>query len=119
MSHTVTIKIQVRDLTALQAACRRLSLDAPVEGKHELFEGEVQGHAVRLKDWSYPVVFDLKTGKGYYDNYNGRWGKQDHVDKLMQTYAVELAKAQLRRKGYSPVEQVRADGSIIVTATAA
>ena len=66
MSHTVTIKIEVRDLTALQAACRRLNLPAPVEGKHELFEGEVQGHAVSLKDWSYPVVFDLKTGKGYY-----------------------------------------------------
>lgn len=76
MSHTVTIKSEVRDAAAVRAACERLKLAAPVQGKHELFAGEVEGLAVNLPDWMYPVVADLPTGKLQFDNFNGRWKAQ-------------------------------------------
>ena len=74
LSHTVTIKTEVRDAAAVRAACQRLTLPAPVQGKHELFSGEVEGLAVKLPDWNYPVVCDLATGQVKFDNYKGRWG---------------------------------------------
>lgn len=118
MSHTVTISVQVRDLPALIAACRRLSLEAPIPGEHELFAEKIRGYAVRLKDWDYPVVFNLEEGKAAYDNYNGDWGNQKELDNLLQGYGVELAKSTMRRKGWSPIETLRPDGSVLLTATA-
>jgi len=117
MSHIVTIKVQVKDATALAAACRRLGLGAPVEGDHRVFGQQVQGHGVTLPGWSYPVVFNLVTGEGKFDNYNGAWGDQSHLDGLLQAYGVELAKTMLRKKGFSPRESLRSDGSIQVTCT--
>ena len=115
MSHIVTITIEVRDLAALSAACRRLNLPAPVQGTHDVFGQIVEGHGVQLPDWDYLVVFNLGTGKGVYDNYGGKWGKQEHLDSFMQAYGVEKTKLELRRKGYRPTEQTRADGSIVVS----
>ena len=57
MSHLVTIKTQVRDANAVRAACRRLSLAEPVQGMTKLFSGDVEGLAVQLPDWIYPVVY--------------------------------------------------------------
>ena len=51
MSHIVTIKTEVRDATAVRAACQRLGLPVPVQGKTRLFSGEVEGLAVQLPDW--------------------------------------------------------------------
>ncbi len=50
-----------------------------------------------------------------YDNYNGRWGDQQHLDFFLQIYAVEKAKLEARKQGYSAIEQPLADGSIKVT----
>ena len=55
MSHIVTLKTEVRDAAAVRAACQRLNLPAPVQGKVRLFSGEVEGLAVQLPDWTYPV----------------------------------------------------------------
>jgi hypothetical protein len=118
MSHIVTISIKVKDEGALRAACGRLGLGMPVLGHHDVFGKQIHGHGVQLKDWRYKVVFDLRAGTGVYDNYEGSWGKQAELDKLMQMYGVELAKKTMRAKGYNPVEQVRADGSIAVTCAA-
>ena len=46
MSHIVTIKTEVRDAAAVRAACIRLGLPAPVQGKAKLFSGEVEGLAI-------------------------------------------------------------------------
>ena len=45
MSHIVTIKTEVRDAAAVRAACKRLGLAEPTEGKTRLFSGEVSGLA--------------------------------------------------------------------------
>ncbi len=115
MSHIVTIETEVRDAPAVQAACRRLDLSEPVQGKVRLFSGDVTGLVVKLPDWQYPVVCDLNTGQVRFDNYEGRWGDQKHLDRLLQAYAVEKAKIEARKKGYTVTEQTRSDGAIKLT----
>jgi hypothetical protein len=61
------------------------------------------------------VVVDTATGSVNYDNYGGEWGRQEHLDRLLQAYAVERAKLEARRKGYAVTEQPLADGSIRLT----
>jgi hypothetical protein len=115
LSHIVTIETQVKDGTAVQAACRRLGLAAPEQGRAQLFSGEVTGLAVRLPDWHYPVVIDTASGQVQYDNFEGRWGEQKHLDAFLQMYAVEKAKIEARRRGHVCTEQRLADGSIKLT----
>ena len=115
MSHIVTIKTEVRDAVAVRAACHRLSLAEPTQGRTKLFSGEVDGLAVHLPEWSYPVVCELTTGQLHYDNFNGRWGDQKHLDRFLQAYAVEKAKLEARSKGHSVTEQSLSNGSIKLT----
>ena len=115
MSHTVTIKTEIRDAAAVRAACHRLNLSMPVQGKVELFSGEVEGLAVHLPDWYYPVVADLNTGQVKFDNYGGNWGEQKHLDSFLQAYACEKAKIEARKRGHQCTEQTLADGSIKLT----
>ena len=115
MSHTVTIKTEIRDATAVRAACQRLSLPEPVPGKHTLYSGAVEGLAVRLPGWKYPAVADLATGQVHFDNFRGQWGDQKHLDKFLQAYAVERCRIEARRKGHGITEQLLADGSIKLT----
>ena len=91
MSHVVEIKTEVRDATAVSHACRRLALPQPLQGTHRLFSSQVTGLGVQLPDWRYPAVCQLDTGEIRYDNYGGRWGEQQHLDRFLQAYAVERA----------------------------
>jgi hypothetical protein len=115
MSHIVTITTEVRDAAAVRTACQRLNLPEPVQGEVELFSGKASGLAVKLPDWQYPVVCNVTTGTVRYDNFNGRWGNQEHLDALLQAYAVEKAKIESRLRGHSVTEQTLADGSIKLT----
>lgn len=114
MSHVVEIKTQVKDIAAVQAACRRLKLPEPQQRTVTLFSAEVTGLAVELPGWQYPVVCNTATGELKYDNYNGRWGQQAHLDQFLQASAVEKAKIEARRQGHSVSEQLLTDGSIRV-----
>ena len=114
MSHIVTLRTEVRDAEAVRAACRRLGLDQPVQGTARLFEGEASGLLVKLPGWTYPAIVDIATGQINYDNYGGSWGSQEHLDRFLQSYAVEKAKLEARRKGYAVSEQALQDGSILV-----
>ena len=104
MSHIVEIQTQIKDAAATWSACQRLNLPAPVQGKHELFSGEVEGLAVQLPDWRFPVVADLASGQIKFDNYKGEWGDQKHLDSFLQAYAVEKCRIEARRKGHSVTE---------------
>ena len=118
MSHIVTIAAEVRDPTAVAAACRRLELSAPVVGTVTLFEGTAEGLLVRLPGWLYPVVADLATGSLRYDNYGGSWGDPAQLDRLLQAYSVEKARIEALKHGHSVSEQTLADGSIKVVISA-
>lgn len=119
MSHVVTIQTQVRDPVAVAAACSRLGLAAPIRGVTKLFSQSVEGLAVQLPGWRYPVVCDVAVGQLRYDNFSGSWGKQLELDRFLQSYAVEVAKLEARRKGHSVTEQALADGSIKLTISVA
>ncbi len=115
MSHIVTIQTQVRDPAAIAAACERLKLPQPVQGTFRLFTTEATGLGVELPGWRFPVVCQTDTGELKYDNFSGRWGDPRHLDGWIQSYAVEKAKLEARRKGHTVTEQPLADGSIKLT----
>ena len=114
MSHVVTIRTQVRDPLAIQTACSRLKLSAPVYGPAKLFASEKIGWAIRLTGWNYPAVCNTNTGEVDFDNYGGKWGEQQELDLFLQAYAVEKAKLEARKAGHSATEHLLADGSIRV-----
>ena len=108
MSHIVTIRTEVRDREAVSRTCRRLELPEPVEGEAKVFTTQKRGLLVRLKDWEFPVVCDLASGKVEYDNYEGHWGDTDRLMTFFQIYAVEMATLEARNRGHSVFEQPRA-----------
>lgn len=112
MSHIVTIETQIKDVTALRAACQRLGLPEPTWETTRLFSGEATGYCVRLPDWRYAVVCDVEGGQILYDNFSGRWGNQRELDRLLQGYAVEKTRLEAHRQGHTITEQQLADGSI-------
>lgn len=114
MSHIVTITTKVHDPVAVTAACHRLGLAAPVQGTASLYNDEATGLIVHLPGWEYPVVIDTQTGTAQFDNFGGRWGEQQHLDRFLQAYAVEKAKLEARKKGYQVSEQALQGGNIKV-----
>ena len=117
MSHIVTIQTKVHDPAAVQAACQRLGLPEAAEGTARLYSGEATGLLVRLPGWLYPVVADTATGALRFDNYGGAWGSQEQLNKFMQSYALEKARLEARRRGHTVVEQPLPDGSVRLTIT--
>ncbi len=73
------------------------------------------GLGIKLPGWNYPVVCDLSTGQVQFDNFNGRWGAQQELDRFLQAYACERALIEARKKGYSVTEQLLQNGSIKLT----
>jgi hypothetical protein len=114
MSHTVTIETQVRDASAVEAACRRLGHASPLQGEHKLYSGRHTGLAVQLPDWQYPIVCDLTSGKVNYDNFDGLWGEQAQLERFLQAYLVEKTRLEARKKWHTAVEQALPNGYIAV-----
>ena len=112
MSHIVSIEARVHDPAATNAACQRLGLAQPVQGTARLYSGEASGLLLQLPGWQFPAVIDPASGIVKYDNYEGAWGDQAHLDRFLQAYAVEMAKLEARKKGYQVSEQAMQDGSI-------
>jgi len=117
MSHVVTIATQITSRSALESACSKLGLAAPVDGVARLYSGATaRGTLVNLPDWTYPVVLDLATGTGRYDNYGGIWGKQAELDRLNQRYSAEVLYEQAYAQGHRVLgEEVGVDGELLLT----
>lgn len=99
-------------MAAIAAACQRLNLPEPITGKTSLFSGDVEGVAIQLLNWVYPLVCDPAKGDLKFDNFEGRWGDQKELDRFLQMYAVEKARIEVRRAGNTVTETQLADGSI-------
>lgn len=115
MSHIVEIKTEIRDEAAVKAACVRLQLPTPEHKTVRLFSATATGLCIQLPGWSYPVAANLATGQLQYDNYQGHWGEQKHLNSFLQAYAVEKARIEARKKGHAVSETRLQDGSIRVT----
>lgn len=117
MSHIVQIKTEVKDASAVEAACKRLGLEAPTTGTFQVYAVQRTGLGVKLPGWDYPVVCNLESGAVDFDNYNGSWGAQAELDKFLQAYAVEKAIFEAQKGGYSVYEEKLDDGSIKLSLT--
>lgn len=127
MSHMTTISIEVRDLEALEQACRRLGLTL-VRGKnkarfynHNTAECD---HVIEVPASAHDIGV-VKEADGTYrlqTDFYGMEGERvkklcgDDLSKLMQAYGVEKSKVEARRKGFSCFEEVMQDGTIRVKA---
>jgi hypothetical protein len=115
LSHIVSIQTQVRDPTAVAAACQRLGLPPPVRRRVQLFSEMAEGLAVELPGWHYPLVCEIASGNLKFDNYGGEWGDQKELNRFLQAYAVEKARIEAHRQGHTVTEQPLTDGSIKLT----
>lgn len=118
MSHVVQVRnIQCTDESALRTACDHLGLKVKDRANHKLYGSQMAvGLAIELPGWQHPVVIDTQTGECRYDNFNGSWGAQEQLDKLIQRYAVEAARNDATARGLGCVEEALEDGSIKLTA---
>ena len=118
MSHVVEVELQVKftDRKTLDAACKRLSLAAPEHKLVQLYSEKVEGLAVELPGWRYPIVVDLEKEKVKYDNFNGRWGQIEELTKLEQAYQAEyILKTARNSCMFSSIEEIpQTDGSILL-----
>lgn len=114
MSHVTTVQVEFKDLEALEAAARKLG--APFERQETVrfMDGNtVTGPTVRLDGWRYPVV--LAGTKLHMDTYGGHWGNPVELERLKQTYAVEVTKKQARKQGFRVQESRASDGTVKLT----
>lgn len=126
MSHIVTAAVEIKNEKALDRAIRKRGEQVGLQDKgtkvHELYGGQrVEGRGVQLRDWRHPVVIDTKTGKVSYDNYNGAWGKEEELDKLVQAYAAEtqILAAEMDGTFCLHNESVLANGDMVLEFEAA
>ena len=112
MSHTATVKVEFKDLTALKTVCDRLKIKLKIgEQTVKLYSETKAGDiSFQLPGWNYPVI--ISEGTAYYDNFNNQWGHISELHKLQQAYAEEATMNQAHLMGYSVERQLADDGSI-------
>ena len=111
MSHTLTIKTEIRDFAAVSSSCRRLKLAPPTQGEVRLFDRVATGIGVQLDGWRFPVCIEI-DGNLLFDNFGGFWGNPERLGEFQQIYAIEKAKIEANKQGHACQESVQADGSI-------
>ena len=118
MSHFATIKTQIKDIDALQCACRELGLELLAKTRARGYGGNLQrgDYVIRLKG-----PFDIAVNHqkdGTFGLTTDWWA--GHVEKevganygrLLQLYGVNKASREARRKGYTVARSTLKDGSI-------
>ena len=112
MSHTVSVKIELRNPATLRAAVETLGGAYLGHGTNRLFDGtEATGHNFTLPGWRYPLTA-ADSGTLAYDDYNGLWGNVADLDKLTARYAIETARAEAEAQCWMSEDQP--DGSLLI-----
>lgn len=121
MSHITECKVELTNEEALIAAIEYLGLESLGKKEFSLYSGQkATGLGVSLEGWSYPVVIDCENGKAWYDNYNGRWGQQEQLDKLVQEYSAQvlMQQAMAANMQMERIEEENGDLQLIATSFA-
>ena len=131
VSHIATVEIEFKDLDCLAKACTKCGVELRMGQKQfKWFAGKVSecdaAISVPQNTVAYEIGVHIEGGKIRlsYDPWNKGNGMQNHIafeddikgiGKLQQAYAVEVARKQAKRQGFSVREQVQADGRIKLT----
>jgi len=118
MSHFTTIKTQIKDITALQAAVQELGLTL-------LPQAEARGYATQKLKADYVIRLHGPYDIALQHQPDGAYGLttdwwQGHVarevglncGRLLQLYGVHKATVEARRKGYSVLRKPQPNGGI-------
>lgn len=121
MSHFTTIQTQIRDISALRAACSELGLTiTPNTQARGYGSNRIKGDLVIRLNGPYDIAVNEQPD-GSFGLTCDWWG--GHVEKevgknygrLLQLYGVCKAQAEAKRKGYTTRRQTLKDGSIKLT----
>jgi len=130
VSHIATVEVEFRDMDALAKACVKCGVELRQDQKtFRWYNGKVSpcdSAIVHPNAKAYEIgVHETETGlRIEFDPFMRGHGMQDAVafednikglGKLQQAYAVEVARKQAKRQGFSVREQVQADGRVKLT----
>lgn len=136
MSHVATIKIEINDLVALVAACRRIGCTLVMDQRNYAWYGRHVGdyplpqgfaasdlghceHAIKVPGADYEIgVVTRRDGRPGYTLIWDFWGGQlerqlgPGAQKLIQAYGIEAATRAARRQGYHVTEVKQPNGAV-------
>ena len=121
MSHFTEIQTQIRDVSALRAACEELGVRVLTKTQARGYgANKRKGDLVIRLNGPYDIAVNHQQD-GTFGLTTDWWGK--HVEKevganygrLLQLYGVYKAQAEARRKGFTTRRQSLRDGSIKLT----
>jgi hypothetical protein len=118
MSHFTTIKTRIKDITALELACRELGLTVQhnAEARGYYTNTLKAPHVIKLAG-PYDIAVNQQPDQTFgftTDWYAGHVEKEVGKDyaKLLQLYGVHKASIEARKKGLSILRRSQKDGSI-------
>jgi hypothetical protein len=118
MSHVVELKMEIKitNRDVLDSACRRIGIEPSVHKRVSLFNETLEGTAVQLDGWRYPIVIDTDSGVIKADNYHGRWGRIEELKKLENAYQIETVFKTARdsHRFASIEERELEDGALLI-----
>lgn len=121
MSHFTSIQTQIRDLDALQDACKELGVELVHQGVARGYATNTRtGDAVIKLKGPYDIAINRQTD-GNYALATDWWG--GHVEKevganfarLLQLYGVHKATREAKKKGYLTNRKTLPNGAIKLT----
>ena len=112
MSHTVTGKVKITELGIMEETCERLGYKFERGCTDLRFKDGVA--TIRIPGWHHGVVVKA-DGSFVYDNYNGNWGEQKKLDRLIDEYGADVATMAAYDQGYFNINRtVEENGDIVL-----
>lgn len=114
MSHIVTLKTELKNMSILQKVCDKLNIKLKL-GRHKVSIYHVDYDAdasFKLPGWEYPVA--IKDDEAKWDCYNGSWGKIEEFTKLQDEYLAETTREFAYSQGFCTEERVF-NGELVMT----
>jgi hypothetical protein len=107
MSHTIVHETACRHAGVIERTCQRVNAQYLGVGRFDLYSNrQLPGIGIRLRDWTYPVIFD-ELGKASYDNMDGAWGDEAELRRFCQEYGLEAGRyAYEQRAEVASVQEV-------------
>ena len=121
MSHFTTIQTQVRDVSALRAACEELGLRVLINTQARGYSSNrLSGDLVIRLNGPYDIAVNRQSDGTFgltCDWYRGHVEREvgKNYGRILQLYGVHKASREARRKGYTTRRQTLKDGSIKLT----